>query len=204
VKTPVPATTDVGAPDPRTDRAHQRLRLLATRASFMLSPQGAAAQAAIEGHLQTLIRDLEPVRLGLYWPVRGEFSAGVSPWRPLWASAIPLALPNANKLPPAGDGCMVYRGWVGPEPQGRDAVGLPTSQGPVVMPDVLLVPCVGFTASGWRLGYGGGYFDRYLARHPGMTTVGVAWSQNELPDGDWRPEPHDQALTIVVTERGVV
>jgi 5-formyltetrahydrofolate cyclo-ligase len=157
-----------------------------------------------ETHLRHLIDTLEPTVLGLYWPFRGEFSAGVSPWRPLWPAHVPLALPNAAKCPPAGDGSMVYRAWVGPDPQGVDAVGLPTSQGPVVEPDVLIVPCVGFTAGGWRLGYGGGYFDRYLARHPGLTTVGVAASLAEIPAGEWQPEPHDEVLSLIVTECGVV
>lgn len=189
---------------PRTDRAAWRRALLAARAEFMPTTAGHDAQAAIELHLRALLETLEPSLLGLYWPVRGEFSAGVSPWRPLWGAGLLLSLPSANKPPPMGDGGMVYRAWVGPEAHGVDAVGLPSSQGAVAQPDVLLVPCVGYTAAGWRLGYGGGYFDRYLARHPGVTTVGVAWSGAEIPASGWQVQPHDQALSLVVTERGVV
>ena len=58
---------------------------------------------------------------------------------------------------------------------GSDDAASPAA-GAVVVPDVLLVPCVGFAAGNYRLGYGGGYFDRYLARHPHVTTMGVAWS----------------------------
>jgi 5-formyltetrahydrofolate cyclo-ligase len=189
---------------PRTDRAAWRRRLLAVRAEFMQTAEAVEAQAQIETHLRHLIETLEPTVLGLYWPFRGEFSAGVSPWRPLWSADLPLALPYAARRPPAGDGSMVYRAWTGPDPEGVDAVGLPTSQGRVVEPDVLLVPCVGFTAPGWRLGYGGGYFDRYLVRHLGVTTVGVAAGCTEMPESEWRPEPHDEVLSLIVTERGVV
>jgi 5-formyltetrahydrofolate cyclo-ligase len=68
----------------------------------------------------------------------------------------------------------------------------------------VLVPCVGFTAAGYRLGYGGGYFDRWLALHSHVTTVGVAWASAQLDDATFVPEAHDLPLALVVTERGVV
>ena len=75
------------------------------------------------------------------------------------------------------------------------------AEGAEVVPDVVLVPCVGFTAEGFRLGYGGGYFDRWMAAHPHATAVGVAWAGSEV---SFAPEPHDQPLLVIVTERGVV
>jgi 5-formyltetrahydrofolate cyclo-ligase len=86
-----------------------------------------------------------------------------------------------------------------------DECGLPAPDaGPEVVPDVVLVPCVGYTRSGWRLGYGGGYFDRWLALHPHVTAVGVAWSASEIEQADWEAQPHDRPLTLIVTEAGVV
>ena len=73
--------------------------------------------------------------------------------------------------------------------------------GPVLVPEVLLVPCLGYTREGFRLGYGGGYFDRWLEAHPGVTTIGLAWSCCE---GSFEVQPHDQAMTVVVTEREVL
>jgi 5-formyltetrahydrofolate cyclo-ligase len=99
---------------------------------------------------------------------------------------------------------MEYRAWDRREPGLRDECGIPACDGPVVVPDVVLVPCVGFTASGHRLGYGGGYFDRWLAEHRHVTAVGVAWSVTELGEAELAPQPHDLALALVVTERGVV
>jgi 5-formyltetrahydrofolate cyclo-ligase len=71
----------------------------------------------------------------------------------------------------------------------------------VVVPDLLFVPCVGFDAEGYRLGYGGGYYDRTLATWPGKTkpiTVGVAYEACRT-DALQR-EPHDIPLDVIVTE----
>jgi 5-formyltetrahydrofolate cyclo-ligase len=66
------------------------------------------------------------------------------------------------------------------------------------------VPCVGYTADGFRLGYGGGYFDRWLALHPDVCAIGVAWSAARLDAGQLAPLPHDVPLALIVTERGTI
>ena len=68
----------------------------------------------------------------------------------------------------------------------QDECRIPASAGAEVVPDVVLAPCVGFTASGYRLGYGGGYFDRWLDRHPQATAIGVAWSASEIDEAELR------------------
>lgn len=65
---------------------------------------------------------------------------------------------------------------------------------------MVLVPCLGFTPDGFRLGYGGGYFDRYLAQHPDVTAVGIAWSPAQLDPTVFSSQPHDFPLIGVVTE----
>ncbi len=99
---------------------------------------------------------------------------------------------------------MEFRHWDRQPLTSRDECRILTSDGPVVVPDVVLAPCVGYTASGWRLGYGGGYFDRWMTEHPHATVVGVAWSVCEIDEALWHPQPHDRALACVVTERGVI
>ena len=101
---------------------------------------------------------------------------------------------------------MEFRRWNGAAPTLADECGIPAERRRgVVVPDVVLVPCVGFTRDGYRLGYGGGYFDRWLAANPDVTAVGVAWSFSEIDDGHAStPEPHDEPLTLIVTEAGVV
>ena len=76
----------------------------------------------------------------------------------------------------------------------------PGSDARILIPDVLFVPIVGFTASCRRLGQGGGHYDRWLAEHPGVTTIGLAWDVQLIEREDDLPEEsHDMALGHVVT-----
>ncbi len=68
----------------------------------------------------------------------------------------------------------------------------------------MLVPCLGFTRAGFRLGYGGGYFDRWLAANPDVTPIGVSYAVREIGEGEFDPMPHDAPLSLIVTEAGVV
>jgi 5-formyltetrahydrofolate cyclo-ligase len=130
-------------------RAALRQRLLAERERFVQSPQGDAAARALAEQVRVVLEQLVPECLGLYWPMRSEFNAvalGLQDEKDLV-----LALPFARRDPPA----MHYRLWDGADPVERDGCGLPTASGAPVQPDVVLVPCVGFTEDGYRLGYGG-------------------------------------------------
>ena len=171
------------------DRPTLRRELLVARRDFAASPAFQTAQAALSASLRELLAQLEPELLGAYWPLAGEFDPGVQPW--------PRALPFARREPAE----MVYRRWDGGAPTAQDECGIAASSGAVAVPDVVLVPCVGFTREGFRLGYGGGYFDRWLAAHPGVTTVGLAWSAAET---HFPVEAHDRALTLILTERELV
>jgi 5,10-methenyltetrahydrofolate synthetase len=99
---------------------------------------------------------------------------------------------------------MEFRRWDGTAPTAVDECGIGSSDGAPVVPDVLLVPCVGFTDAGHRLGYGGGYYDRWLAAHRHVVAVGVAWSFAEIDRASFAARPHDVPLAFIVTERGVV
>ncbi|KPF65053.1 5-formyltetrahydrofolate cyclo-ligase [Porphyrobacter sp. AAP60] len=73
----------------------------------------------------------------------------------------------------------------------------PASDAELLIPDILFVPLIGFTAEGQRLGQGGGHYDRWLAEHPARLTIGMAWDVQlcaSLP-----LEPHDMPLNAVVT-----
>lgn len=156
------------------------------------------ASAALRQHLLDLVTTLEPNCLGLYWPVRSEFSAIQVFCPPGRSGAMQLALPFVHKSPPR----MEYRSWDGAAPTLHDEVGIPCAAGTAVTPDVVLVPCLGFTDEAYRLGYGGGYFDRWLAANPHVTALGVAWELGRIDLQVLAPQPHDVPLTLVVTERG--
>ena len=182
-----------------SSRAALRERLLRRRDAFVADSGFTAAEGTLAGHLRAVLDALEPACLGLYWAVRGEFNAASALMSPP-PLGVPLALPTSRRVP-----CeMHFRAWDGAPPTAVDDWGIACADGPVVVPDVVLVPCVGYTRSGWRLGYGGGYFDRWLAAHPQVTAVGVAWLVGEIAEADFAAEPHDMALTLVVTEAGVV
>ena len=171
-----------------------RERLLVDRERFGASAASASAQAALAVTLDDVLRQLEPDCLGSYWPIRFEFTPSVAPF-----AQQGLALPYARRVPRE----MHYRRWDGREPTIRDECGIPSTEGAPVVPDVVLVPCVGYTDTLYRLGDGGGYFARWLAAHPGVTAVGVAWSIGRLADADFRPGPQDLPLSLIVTEHGV-
>jgi 5-formyltetrahydrofolate cyclo-ligase len=111
-----------------------------------------------------------------------------------------LALPFVHKSPPR----MEYRAWDGAPPVRHDEVGIPSAAGEAVTPDVVLVPCLGFTDEAYRLGYGGGYFDRWLAANPHVTALGVAWEGGRIEPSLFAAQPHDVPLTLVVTQRGAM
>ncbi len=171
------------------DRPTLRRELLAARREFAAGPAFQTAQATLAVPLRELLDQLEPELVGAYWPLPGEIDPGALPW--------PRALPFARREPAE----MVYRRWDGSPPAAQDECGIATSTGAVAVPDVVLVPCVGFTREGFRLGYGGGYFDRWLELHPGVTTIGLAWSGAET---HFPVEAHDRALTLILTERELI
>jgi len=174
---------------PPADRSELRRGLLAERRAFAAAPVFQAAEHALRQALAPLLEQLEPELLGVYWPLNGEFDPGALPY--------PRALPFARREPAE----MVYRRWDGSQPGAQDECGIACCTGAVAVPDVVLVPCVGFTREGFRLGYGGGYFDRWLSAHPGVTTIGMAWSGAET---HFPVEAHDRALTLILTERELI
>ena len=177
-----------------------RQTLLTRRDEFVGGPKGSAADGALSRGLSSILIDLEPELLGVYWPIKSEFNAPALLAADTLLATFPLALPFARKQPVD----LHYRRWNGTAPALRDECGILASSGAEAVPDVVLVPCLGFTREGFRLGYGGGYFDRWLAQHPDVTAVGVAWSVGELAPGAFEPQAFDLALSLIVTEQGVV
>lgn len=183
------------------DRATIRRHFLRLRRA--LSPENwQARNAALCGHLAqwwTQWRARHAPRwVGLYWPMKGEPDV-----RPVFAAwqwrALPAAV--APHVP------LVFRPWREGAPMIDDCYGIPTPEcAETVRPEVLIVPLVAFDRRGYRLGYGGGFYDRTLAawRAEGWqcVVVGVGFAFAELPD--LRPEAHDVAMDVVVSDAGVV
>jgi 5-formyltetrahydrofolate cyclo-ligase len=77
-----------------------------------------------------------------------------------------------------------------------------SADAPEVVPDVLFMPLVAFTATGDRLGQGGGFYDKWLAAHPETVRIGMAWDMQQV--AELPVEPHDMRLTAVVTPTRVL
>ena len=136
-----------------------------------------------------------PTLLGFYWPFKGEFDPrGVA--EALHEQGFGLALPVVvqSKAP------LVFRAWHPGAPLVSGVWGIPVpADGEAVSPDTLLVPLVGYDRQGFRLGYGGGFYDRTLAAMPRRPlTVGVGFSLASLET--IHPRPHDIPMDIVITE----
>ena len=84
---------------------------------------------------------------------------------------------------------------------------LEPARGEKLMPDVLLIPTLGFTDQGMRIGYGGGYYDRTLAHlntaGKDFLALGIAWDQARIKEqADYQPEAHDYPLDEILTPSG--
>ena len=141
----------------------------------------------------------------------GQFPSAdvVSAYVPMRSEIDPFPLAAAlgtrgsrTALPAIVDGGMVFRAWREGEPLVAGTFGTREPEGGEVMPSLLLVPLLAFTRGGLRLGYGGGFYDRWLAAHPGVPCFGLAYAAQEVEE--LPREPHDQRLTGVLTEREVI
>jgi 5-formyltetrahydrofolate cyclo-ligase len=105
------------------------------------------------------------------------------------------------------DAAMQFRLWDDPFDEGALEAGpygadQPPQSARSVVPSVLFVPLIAFTATGHRLGQGGGHYDRWLEVHPETVAIGLAWDVQELPG--LPIEAHDRALSAVVTPTRLV
>ncbi len=133
------------------------------------------------------------------WPIKHE--PDVRAIVPHWSgcgtrAALPVVVQEGAPL--------AFRHWAPETPLEPDRYGIPTPMaGEWLIPDLILLPLNGFDGEGYRLGYGGGYFDRTLAAlTPRPLAVGVGFEINRLPS--IRPESHDQRLDWLVTEAAAV
>ncbi len=165
--------------------------------------------------------------IGAYWPIKGEFDplpalyrwqedaqlepslTGLRQAHPaeptLATDSLAQQLPRKIGLPVVNKQTktLTFHAWYPGCPMEEDAYGIPkpkdTEQ---VVPTLLLVPCVGWGPGGYRLGYGGGFYDRTLAAYqPKPVTVGLGYAIGALPE--LVPEAHDVPLDAILSDEGV-
>ena len=177
-------------------RRSKRDELIAAR---MALPQAAHrdADAAIARRVDTCLDDIEPCLLGAYWPFRREFNVLPLLDR-LIAQGFSIALPVVlGKGRP-----LEFRNWTRATKLASGVYDIPyPAEGEAVRPKMLIVPLVGFDDDGYRLGYGGGFYDRTLeAMQPRPFCLGVGFELGHLPT--IHPLPHDIPMNAIVTEKG--
>jgi 5-formyltetrahydrofolate cyclo-ligase len=174
-------------------RKAERERLIAAR--LKLAPEYRAAQTpAIAGDLDRLIPAASGTIVSAYWPIRGE--PDLRSWmHAKYAEGIRIALPEALVL----DQPLVFREWRPGAALARGLWNIPyPADGVQVVPTVVLAPVVGFDPACYRLGYGGGFFDRTLACMTGRPLrIGLGYA-NALINTIF-PQPHDIPMDWIVT-----
>ena len=177
-------------------RAAERKRLLAQRLAV---PAETRAEHALQiaRRLDALIGDPAGLIVSGYWPIRGE--PDLRGWlgdlqRRGARTALPIVVEKGAPL--------VFRLWRQGDPLERGVWNIPVPvAGEVVEPNIALAPLVGHDAQCYRLGYGGGYFDRTLARlAPSAIAIGVGYAEAAI--ATIYPQPFDIPMRHIVTERG--
>jgi 5-formyltetrahydrofolate cyclo-ligase len=178
-------------------RKARRAELIARREALPL-----AQRRAWNEKITALLLDGFPLPsgtiVGFCWPYKAEFDArfALREWR---ERGVMSALPEVvGKGQP-----MKFRRWSPGVAMRAGVYDIPyPASTEEVIPDVAIVPMNGFDEQGYRLGYGGGYFDRTLAQWGSrMLVIGVSYEALQLPT--IYPQPHDIPMDFVVTEAGI-
>ena len=193
-----PAYSGIMAHDPQAAlevarwRKSERSRLIEKRLSTSAAGRAEAA-SGIAAKLDREIGEFSGRIIGFYWPFRGEPDLRGWAQGKLGAGAriaLPVVISKGQPLE--------FRSWTPGEKLEKGVWNIPIpAAGEIVSPDIVIAPLVGFDQAGYRLGYGGGFYDRTLAA---MTTkpltIGVGFEFQELPTifPQWHDVPMDRLV----------
>ncbi len=178
-------------------RSARRRELLASRVNLSLDEYRQKSEAVL-ARLVERFPAILPGKVGIYWPYRREISLFPLATR-IFAEGGSVSLPAVvQKARP-----VQFRAWRPGDPLAAGAYDIPFPRdGPAVEPETLIVALVGFDQACFRLGYGGGYYDRTLAAAtPRPRTIGVGFEFMRMDSIN--PLAHDIPMDFIVTEEGV-
>ena len=183
------------------DRAALRTKLISARLALTDRLERAVQ---LQSALRVWLVGRRETTIGAYWPIKGEFDPLPALFR--WTEGSGdgdmrrIGLPVADRATSS----LRFRVWYPGCEMELDAYDIPKPKDTdEFLPQMLVVPCLGFGPGGVRLGYGGGFFDRTLnALKPRPVTVGVSYTHGFLPF--LRAAPGDLPLDAMLTEDGVM
>lgn len=148
----------------------------------------------IAEHLKSHILQSRPTSVAVFWPIQSEPDL-LACFADLHAEGITLALPIVvAKAQP-----LKFVTWQPGQEMELDRYGIPMpkDRNSEIVPACIVAPCVGFNQENFRLGYGGGFYDRSLAKFPEATSIGVAY---EIGRASFPADRFDIALNTIITE----
>jgi 5,10-methenyltetrahydrofolate synthetase len=180
-------------PDIARWRKAERERLIAARLAIPADTR-AVLSARIAERLDAIVGDVAGRVVSLYWPFRGE--PDLRPWMAEIVArdgtpALPVVVEKARPL--------VFRAYRPGDRLEKGVWNIPVpAEGPPVVPAIVIAPLVGVDPENYRLGYGGGFFDRTLAALPEKPLViGVGYAMQRI--ATIHPQPHDIPMDRIVT-----
>lgn len=180
--------------DVRRWRKAERERLITARLAVSADARTIMSQRIAEG-LDAIIGDIAGRMVSLYWPFRGE--PDLRPWMASINSrggltALPIVVEKGQPL--------IFRAYAPGDRLEKGVWNIPIpAEGDPVLPDIVISPIVGIDPNNYRLGYGGGFFDRTLAAMPFKPLViGVGYELQRI--ATIYPQPHDIPMDRIVTE----
>lgn len=193
----LPVIDERQAQDVARWRKAERTRLVAARRRIGEAERARLEAGVIEA-LRALLHDMRGAAVSWYWPIRGEPDL-----RPLMRSAERMGLDCALPVVVQRGRPMTFRRWTQGAAMERGIWDIPVpSDGEDLAPDVILAPVVGFDRFCYRLGNGGGYFDRTLAAlAKPARAIGVGYAEAEI--ATIYPQWHDIPMACIVNELGM-
>ena len=174
------------------EKSSLRNRLLKERLKI-LSAERELAEKKISVDLKQILAP-QKGPLGFYWPVRGEFDPRhvVKDWLSVNTANTACLPVIVEKNKP-----MIFREWFPGQPMihGTFNINVPDAKSRVLVPNILLVPTLGFNQKNFRLGYGGGYYDRTLAQFDALT-IGLCFKHGR--SSEFVEQQHDIPLDLVI------
>ena len=208
---------------PAADKKTLRQRLVQERLHL---PDRLERIARLQQVMRMWLMDRQDAVIGAYWPIKGEFDPLPALYR--WQedavlgstihadgsaaatqtlnllnkpdSQRRIGLPVVNKEHKT----LIFYSWYPGCPMEADAYDIPKPKDTaIIVPTLLFVPCVGYAPGGYRLGYGGGFYDRTLATlEPKPFTVGLGFTHGYIDE--FEPEAFDLPLDAILNDNGVV